>query len=275
MNFQRLDLRTDLLFARYDSDILDRGDYTVVRTPSNPTFHWGNFLIFPRAPEASDPHAPGTGDAIRWSAAFLREFGHYPALRHRAYTWDAGKIGPAARAEFATLGVSLETNRVLTMESAGALRVPAKFATDVEVRELATDAEWEAAIENQIATRRDVFTRENYEPFKRRQFDRYRRMHAAGLGGWFGAFLEGRLVADLGLYHERGVGRFQSVGTHPDFRRRGICARLVHDVCRIGLTNQGIGTLVMVADDADHAAKIYESVGFRAGEITEQLYCSF
>jgi ribosomal protein S18 acetylase RimI-like enzyme len=267
MEIHRLDLKTDLLFARYDSDILDRGAYTVVRTPSNPTFHWGNFLIFPRAPEP--------GDASAWSVAFLREFGHYPALRHRAYTWGAEKIGETARAEFAALGVGLETNRVLTLESAADLRVPPKFAADVEVRALRTDAEWEAAIEDQIATRRDTFAREDYEPFKRRQFDRYRRMHAAGLGGWFGAFLEGRLVADLGLYHERGVGRFQSVGTHPDFRRRGICARLVHDVARTGLAAGEIGTLVMVADDAGYAAGIYESVGFRATAMTEQLYCSF
>ncbi len=46
MQIRSLAYQTDLFFPRFDGEVVDRGDYTVIRTPSNPTFHWGNFLLF-------------------------------------------------------------------------------------------------------------------------------------------------------------------------------------------------------------------------------------
>ena len=52
MNIQSLGYRTDLFFPRFDGEVTDRGDYIVIRTPSNPTYHWGNFLLFNQPPVA-------------------------------------------------------------------------------------------------------------------------------------------------------------------------------------------------------------------------------
>jgi predicted GNAT family acetyltransferase len=97
---------------------------------------------------------------------------------------------------------------------------------------------------------------------------RYRRMSEAGRGAWFGAFLGARLVADLGVFSDETgtLARFQSVGTHPDFRRRGICGALVHQASEWALNTLRVGTLVMAADEEYHAARIYESVGFQPTE---------
>jgi hypothetical protein len=38
--------RSDLVFARFDGEVVDRGNHLLVRTPGNPTFWWGNFLLF-------------------------------------------------------------------------------------------------------------------------------------------------------------------------------------------------------------------------------------
>jgi hypothetical protein len=46
MNVKSLGYRTDLIFPTFDGEIIDRGDYLVIRTPKNPTFYWGNFLLF-------------------------------------------------------------------------------------------------------------------------------------------------------------------------------------------------------------------------------------
>ena len=51
--------RTDLNFVRFDGELIERADYIVVRTPANPTYWWGNFLLFDQAPQA--------GDAAEWS----------------------------------------------------------------------------------------------------------------------------------------------------------------------------------------------------------------
>ncbi|MDQ1528945.1 MAG: hypothetical protein QOH77_735, partial [Actinomycetota bacterium] len=62
-----LGFRSDLmLLALQGSDIEQRDGYLVVRTPTNPTFHWGNFLLLGDAPEP--------GSVRRWIAAFRREF---------------------------------------------------------------------------------------------------------------------------------------------------------------------------------------------------------
>jgi predicted GNAT family acetyltransferase len=73
-------------------------------------------------------------------------------------------------------------------------------------------------------------------------------------------------VADLGLFVIDGVGRFQSVETLPEFRRRGICGTMVYQVANYGFERLGAKRLVMIADEFYHAAKIYESVGFRPTE---------
>ena len=56
---------TNLIFHRLEGEVADRGDYLCIRTPANPTFYWGNLLIFKAPPRA--------GDLARWEALFAAE----------------------------------------------------------------------------------------------------------------------------------------------------------------------------------------------------------
>ena len=251
MTIQSLGYQTDLFFPRFEGEVLDRGRYLVIRTPSNPAFHWGNFLLFDRPPAA--------GDLDRWRQLFAEEIGTPPNFTHLAFGWDSttgetGDIQP-----FLDAGLRLFPSVVLTTQ---AVRPPPKYNSDSVIRPLREDWEWEGALASQIACRAPEYTLEDYTPYKTRVMLRYRQMAEAGLGEWFGAFSEGRVAGDLGIFVEGGVGRFQSVGTHPDFRRRGICGTLVYEAARYAFEALGVKTLVMVADEEYHAAKIYESVGF-------------
>jgi hypothetical protein len=102
---------------------------------------------------------------------------------------------------------------------------------------------------------------------------RYRRLVRAGYGVWLGAFLWGELAADLGIFVGDGVARFQAVETAPRFRRRGLCGTLVAHAGRLALEQLGARKLVIVADPADGAARIYETVGFRPSERTAAVWC--
>jgi ribosomal protein S18 acetylase RimI-like enzyme len=146
------------------------------------------------------------------------------------------------------------------------VKIPPKYNQEVTVRPLESDEDWEQATLTQIACREAGHTLEGYTRFKRDQMQRYRRMSQAGLGHWFGAFLGPQLTADLGLFKAGRLGRFQSVGTHPAYRRLGICGALVYQASRYGFEQMGLETLVMVADENYHAAKIYESIGFTPQE---------
>ena len=136
----------------------------------------------------------------------------------------------------------------------------------MEVRPVAGDAEWAEVLDGQVAGRDPEYSEAGYRVYATRKIERYRAMVAAGQGAWFGAFLEGRLAGDLGLFVFEGVGRFQTVGTHPDFRRRGVCGTLVYVAARHAFERMGAETLVMVADLHYHAARIYEGVGFAPTE---------
>jgi len=75
MQVSSLGFRTDLMIRRMAGSVVeDRGDWLVVRTLANPTFWWGNFLLFPTP--------PATGDIRRWITVFRTEF---PDAVHRAF----------------------------------------------------------------------------------------------------------------------------------------------------------------------------------------------
>lgn len=252
MDVRSLGWRTDLVFPRFEGAVEDRGGCLVVRTPDNPGFYWGNFLLF--------AHPPGPDSLPEWTRRFREEF---PDARHVAFGWDSPAGEPGAVEPFLAEGYIFSENAVLT---ADAVLPPPHPNRDVEIRPLATDAEWAQALENQAGRRADEFPSPQYAEFKARQMERYRRMADAGRGAWFGAFADGRMVADLGVFTDGPVARFQMVETHPDFRNRGICGTLVHESARYALAHLGVGTLVITADEHYHAGRIYESVGFRRTE---------
>jgi ribosomal protein S18 acetylase RimI-like enzyme len=255
MEVQSLGYRTDLIFPKFDGQILDRGNYLVIMTPTNPTYYWGNFLLF--------PNPPNMGDLENWKAVFFKEIGSQLTVEHFAFGWDTVKGELGEIKPFLEVGFNLSQSVVLSTRK---VTMPPKCNQEVVIRPLTEDWEWEQATQNQIACRQPGHSLDDFQIFKRDQMLRYRQMTGAGLGLWFGAFLEKQLVADLGIFADGSIGRFQQVGTHPDYRRRGICGALVYQASRCAFEHLKIETLVMVADENYHAAKIYESVGFQPKE---------
>ncbi len=254
--------RTELIFHRFDAQVIERPECLVVRTPHNPTFYWGNFLLF--------DHPPREGDAAPWLALFDAEIAsRQPESRHLAFGIDGAAPG-SLPADFAALGVAMFPSTVLTMrrEQLRALRRPlgARFT----LRALRLPAEAPKAVELQAASDAHGYEPAGYRVFRERQMARYGRMAEAGLGHWFGIFAataQGeQLVADCGLFRDsfgaHALGRFQFVSTHPAWRRQGLCSALIHAVCGHGFATMGLESLVIVADPADVAMGLYESLGF-------------
>lgn len=247
--------RTEMIFWRAEGEVFDRGDYWLVRTPSNPTYYGGNLLFFDRP--------PAEGDFQRRSGLFEREFKDQPEVRHVLLMWDMPEGETGAVEPFLDAGFEVQSNLTLL---AGEVVAPPKMNHEIKVRRIETEEEWEAVLASKVRLRDPRFGPETYALFKRRWLEVRRRLAAAGQGDWYGAFLGGRLVGDLGLFRDGAVARFQDVGTEQEFRRRGICGTLVYEVSKHALESEGVETLVMVADENYHAARIYESVGFRPGE---------
>ena len=266
----RLRIRS-LAFAT-DVDVLpegtllaDRGEYVVVRTPSNPTFYWGNFLLF-REP-------PRPGDRERWEALFTREQGEdgERGSSHVALAWDAveGELG-AARDEFLASGYALDEAVALSARPRE-LRPHARANVDVTVRMLdprvgAEEAAWDAVVELQVAGRDPGHEEESHRRFLRERMADRRARFRAGDGGWFVAELAGQLAAACGVIVTGTRARYQAVETAERLRRLGIARRLVYEAGCAMLERGDVRELVIVAEAGYHALALYESLGFSVRE---------
>jgi ribosomal protein S18 acetylase RimI-like enzyme len=242
-----------------------RDEYLLVRSPGNPAHYWGNLLVFD-AP-------PADGDAARWEQLFEREFGVDERVRHRTFAWDRvdGSFG-RAREEFVPSGYLVDESIGLVARPVE-LRPHPRENRDVIVRALdpapGVDAElWDAVLELQVAGRDEGHGEADYRAFAGPWLAARRRRFAAGDGAWYVAIdpPTAAVVASCGVVVTAGRGRFQAVETLLDYRRRGICARLVVEAAQQSARNHGADRLVIAAEVGYHALGLYESLGFARAE---------
>lgn len=257
LSLRSLAYQTDLSILAFQGRLIEREEYIVVESLGNPGYFWGNLLVMKKP--------PGPGDYQKWTNFFRQEFSHQPLVQHVTFGWDIIDGAEGMIDDFQKYGFIFEPSVVLTLTN-DKLQSAKHSVNNLEVRPLQTDEDWQSAIRNQIDCRGETFRLEVFLPFKRAQMKKFRDMSEAGLGHWFGAFLNGHLVADCGLYCIHGVGRYHAVGTHPDFRKKGICGNLIYESAKFGVENLGTNTLVMVADPDYHAANVYKSIGFMPTE---------
>ncbi len=260
MEIRSLGRQTDLIFARFSGYVKDLGNYTLVQTPSNPGYHWGNYIIFDRAPKG--------GDYEEWKQLFDNEFSYYKVPHHYVFTWDTINQEEGETQEFVDNGFEFDSAIVLTTKT---LNPPEHLNNTITIRKIITDDEWEAVIRLQTLCADPKVLNDYYIDFKREQIANYRKMSEVEKGSWFGAFIRDELVGDLGIFFDDKVARYQNVGTHPDYRKQGICGTLVYEAGKIAFADYGINYLVMEADPDYHAARIYESVGFKRTETNYSL----
>ena len=251
MEVRSLGYRTDLMIRVLEgSQVEDRGNHLVIRSPRNPTYWWGNFLLVA---------ASAAGQAERWVAAFAAEF---PAAGHIAIGIDVTEISAVDIGGYIAQDLRLERSAVLTAQE---LAEPPRPNRQAVYRELSGDDDW-----RQSADLRAVVNagEPGSDPdFLLARVAAERALTEAGHGSWFGAFADGSLVAQLGLITDgSGVARYQNVETHPGWRRRGLAGSLVWRAGRHGLDALGASTLVIVADPLADAIRVYRALGFADAE---------
>jgi ribosomal protein S18 acetylase RimI-like enzyme len=268
MSGAELGFRSELIFHRADGEVVDlRVEHgcRLIRTPSNPSFFWGNYLLFDRAPRA--------GDARRWEGLFERLIADaQPESTHRTFGW----IEDAAGEIDDFLAAGYRRNDTVVMQTTQLPDVPAPTLAaalrSFALRGAAAEREWAQLLELHVATRGPEFDAEAYRPFARRSVGRWRALAEAGQGGWFGAFVgdggQTRLAAALGLCAEREpehgerIARFQAVMTDERFRRRGLCRALIATAMREVRSALAADRFVIVAAAGEMPEQLYASVGF-------------
>ncbi len=252
-----LGLATDL--AVLDGVCTDRGEYFVARSPKEPGYYWGNFLVFSQVPQ--------NGDFSYWMRCFAKEFSPFPDVLHVTFTWDKSDV-IAEVSEFIEAGFKLESTVVLTAKVVTAPTFP---NSQLQIRRITDDAGWRDVLHSQLLCREKVHREEEFLKFATQRLLNCRLRVEKGEGDWFGGYLDGELVASIGIFYLGNTARFQIVVTVPKAQRKGICGTMVHFIAEMALARPEIDTLVMLADEEYHAARIYESVGFLPTEHLQGL----
>jgi len=273
-----LGFRSELIFHRADGEVLDcRAEHGchVIRTPANPTFYWGNYLLFDRAPAA--------GDAERWPRLFERFIAsRQPESTHRAFGWLENSAGDLT----AFLDEGYQVNNATVMVSARAPEVP-RPALAVRLQAFGTagdeaESAWSQLVALHVATRAPQFDEQGYWPYAQRSVARWRALAATGRGDWFGAFVgqgrrEPELAAALGIYVEaepedgERIARYQAVMTAAAYRRHGLCRALIARAARYAIDELHADRLVIVAAAGEMPEQLYASVGFVAAGLQRGL----
>lgn len=152
MEIRSLGYRTDLMVLRAGGSLVtDRGDHLVVRTPDNPTYFWGNFVLFER---------PGVlGEMLE---VFGQEF---PEAEHVALGIDSVDGEVADEAGLTAAGFIVGRDTVMTATDVVAPRLPTATAT---LRALSTDDDWAQQVELRLSRTSSTTTRSFARSWPRR-----------------------------------------------------------------------------------------------------------
>lgn len=254
MKINSLGYKTDFIFTKYDGSVVERDKYFVVTTKSNPNFFWGNLLLFKETPKI--------GDLKSWKSLFCDEF-QSPKRHHITLAWDTihGELGELS--EFVRDGFELDQSIVLVAKS---VAQPKKFNKNIELKRIESEQDFKRVVEIQTDCGAAHLSKSSWQSFYQIQMIQYKKLIAVNKGHWFGAFIDNQLVGSLGIFTDDNVARYQIVSTDPKFQRQGVCSTLVYLSAQYAFDCMKVDTLVMVADENYHAAKIYESVGFKPTE---------
>jgi GNAT superfamily N-acetyltransferase len=247
---------TDLAVLEHSgSTVEEHDDHVVVRSPRNPTFHWGNCVLVTN-PDSVD-------DAQRWAAVFEAAF---PSA-----TWVAIGLAqmPRDTAAWAERGLELELDDVLSTDALPRQTpLPAGYA----VRRLDGD-DWDQVLAGELAEnhRTGEYEPQSHERFVRARMQIQRSLSERETGAFFGAFSEGVLAGHLGIVRCGETARYQDVGTDARHRRRGLASHLLGVAARWA-AGHGCARWVIITEATNPAGRVYRSVGFETDVANAQAY---
>lgn len=290
MNIHSLGQLTDMHLIGKDTQHITRhtpiGDYVVVHTPSNPEYFWGNYVLFSQAFLLEDT-SQFDNAMTRCRTIFTRELTPLyranttlSAPEHVAFAWDNDVTTPIDAMVLQKMqdDACFDTIQVLTRR--GDTKLPDDIGYDFRKIDITNhdtpDSEWQQLISTKIAESGSRFNPEEMRGYIRVKYAFYRQLIEQGKGYWFGAFKNEKLVASFGIFivtcgeHET-IARFQSVDTHPDYRRQGICRNLIRYAMN---TFADSTTFCIITDAGSDAERVYRSVGFAPTEVLHG-YCDY
>lgn len=257
-------LATDVAILKLGGSVIEaHPGYRVVRSPANPLFHWGNFVI------VDPPGGDDVEDAQRWVAVFEREF---PAAAYVAISLPSQPTGPAWR----VAGVPVEVDDVLTVSADRHVPCESALPTGYRVVLLpdhgSADGLWAGVGRLSLAELDEQLPQAANESFARARVVDKRMLTATGQAAFFAVLDSGeQVVANLGIVCCGRTARYQDVVTAAAHRGRGLAGHLLGVAARWA-GEQGCQEWVIVAAADSPAGRIYRRAGFAEAFLNVSAY---
>jgi ribosomal protein S18 acetylase RimI-like enzyme len=243
---------TDLIYYMQDGSLIDRKNYSVIKTPSNPISFRANQLVLNKEPQSIQ-------EALR---IFHNEFQDVPKVKHITITWDTESV---IKADFLELhGLKYSSSYVLRLEN----KNRDVFNNNISCKEASSTEEWDFIVKSQIPKGQE--TNPAIYKFFIDHFKTQQDLVKQGKALWLIATDGKQCLGSLGVMFREDVARFQAVKTDSNFRGRGVCSSLIkHAVNKLGQIN----TFIMVTDN-EHAdaLRLYQKHGFVISGLQHTLY---
>ncbi|MDE9450183.1 GNAT family N-acetyltransferase [Aliiroseovarius sp. Z3] len=253
-----LEFATDLMVQSGQCLVTRHADRVVQTTPDEPNFWFGNRVIFKDAPF----------DAASLLAQFHTDI---PTAEHICIGWDIPNLSrDDVAAVFDGSGLRVEQSDTLALR--GDLN-RAQIADGLVIRPMTSAEDWtQSEMIAKVDLIKDGAPERGMDDYLRQKTNARQAQIAKGLGQWFGAFDGDRLVGDMGIFHDEKLMRYQSVQTHEDYRRRGICSSLLCASLDWAKARAPDALPVIVAHADSDAGRLYRRAGFELAETTMSVY---
>lgn len=251
-----LGLKSDFVVMHLSSQLFKKETYFVLKTPSQPHYHFGNLIAFNNSIANITPE-----EAL---AIFNDEFSDIPELNHQTFIWPRSEINEdKVKSYFIEMGFRFNETHILSTNR-NHITLPDVLNESVEYRKLKTQQDWNGWKDLECDTNKEHAASDTYEAYLDGQIENYKALERSGFGYYLGAFIGQKLVGHAGLYHYQGLARFQYVAVDEAYRNLGIAKSLITQ-----LINDSPSTTtqwVIHADENYFATQLYQNLGFTVAE---------
>lgn len=250
MKIESLGLKTDIMISSLECEMHYEEYYAYMKTPKRADYYWGNFLITQALIESQAEF-----DAL--ISVYKRHFETHNKFITIAFDLPMGDVGRLS--VFKNNDFDIYTNLVMQLEKEEFI-AKSDLNENFKFKVIQTKNHIDDLI--QVHHDPDWKYGPGQDEFLKSKFESLTKLEEKGMGARY-VLLEGeKIVADLGIYHENKLGRFNDVVTHRDYRNQGLCYTLVAKATAYVFQNTDVETLVMQAEENYFAHNIYRKVGY-------------
>ncbi|MDQ3021979.1 MAG: GNAT family N-acetyltransferase [Bacteroidota bacterium] len=245
--------KTDLVQVRHEGIVDNCEDYYVIRTPSRKNYFWGNYILIKKNEKSIDVR--------KWINIYKKEFSNNNPY-FLTFGLDAKKVSNEIVIEFQKHGFTLKKAEVLSCSS---LKKPEVPKAEITFREIINNEDWDGWVEVHMDESWQ-FSKETQYGFQLQHLENIKKLVMNNFMRRFGAYINNKMVGELGIFSDLGIGRFNLVSTHQDYRNLRICSNLIYYTGNKTFNENAASQLIIVADDDYFAKNIYKKLGFEVVE---------